>query len=257
MTPTPAEIERIVREVLAEISGSAPSCATSCSAEPSAAADSPAEATACSATNVPAAADEAPAQPVPGEVVVQARVVTLAELEGRLASARRLIVPAGAVVTPAVRDELLRRNIALGHAAANGQAAQGLRLVAYVVSRKYDPAPLGAILKKDGIGFEWHRSECLIASTEALAAEVNKPNTLGLILTRQTAAGLCLANRLDGLRAIFACSPDGVAAGAPAVGANILVANTASPLFELRRTVANFCRGGVKPCPEVFHKQLG
>jgi hypothetical protein len=245
MTPTPTEIERIVREVLAALGGGAPSCETT-------------DETSSQATTLLLAADGTSAKPAPGEVIVQARVVTLAELDGRLASARRLIVPAGAVVTPAVRDELLRRKIAISHAAAaNGQGPEALRLVAYVVARKYDPGPLGSALEKTGIGFEPHRSECLIASTDALAAEVKKHDTLGLLLTRHTAIGLCLANRHAGVRAIFGCSPSGVTAGAEAVGANVLVANTATPFFELRQIVGNFCRGGVKQCPEVFREQLG
>jgi len=250
MNVNPAEIECIVREVLAELIDGAPGNGRAMPGPP--------------AVEEPAAAEDvshqtdAPAPfPNPGEVVVAARVVTLAQLDGRLESARRLIVPAGAVVTPAVRDELIRRKIKLSYAAAaNGETSAPLRLVTYIVARGFDASQLGSALEKTSIGVEPHRSECLIASTEALAREVKKPNTLGLLLTRHTAAGLCLANRHAGVRALFGCSPGGVAAGAEAVGANVLVANAAAPSFELRQIVGSFCRGGVKPCPEVFQEQL-
>jgi hypothetical protein len=41
------------------------------------------------------------------------RLVTLATLDGRLSGVSRVIVPMRAVVTPAVRDELRRKNIRL------------------------------------------------------------------------------------------------------------------------------------------------
>jgi len=235
MTPNPAEIERIVREVLAVLDDVAPD-----------------------GTSIPRlAADGTSAPASSGDVILQARVITLSELDGRLATARRLVVPAGAVVTPAARDELQRRNVELDFAAApGGERSSTLRLVTYIVARRFEPAPLASALQKSGIVLTAQRSDCLIRSTGALAAAVKEPDTLGLLVTRHTAAGLCLANRHPGVRAIYACSPSGVAAGAEAVGANVLVANAATPFFELRQMVAAFCRGGVKPCPDVFREKL-
>ena len=59
------------------------------------------------------AADGQPDQSAGSELRLRDRVVTLAALRDRLASVRRLIVPAKAVVTPAVRDELKARQIEL------------------------------------------------------------------------------------------------------------------------------------------------
>ena len=47
------------------------------------------------------------------ELCLSERVVTLRTIEGRLASAKRLVVVPRAVVTPAVKDELKARNIEL------------------------------------------------------------------------------------------------------------------------------------------------
>jgi len=57
------------------------------------------------------AADSNP--PAAGELRLTDRVVTLAALKDRLASVRRVVVPAKTVVTPAVRDELKARQIEL------------------------------------------------------------------------------------------------------------------------------------------------
>jgi hypothetical protein len=59
------------------------------------------------------AADGHAAPPPAGELRLSDRVVTLAALQDRLASVRRVVVPARAVVTPAVRDELKQRQIEL------------------------------------------------------------------------------------------------------------------------------------------------
>jgi hypothetical protein len=57
----------------------------------------------------------APAAPGPvvHDLVVTDRVITLRTVEGRLKGVQRLLVPAKAVVTPAVKDELKQRKIEL------------------------------------------------------------------------------------------------------------------------------------------------
>jgi hypothetical protein len=78
------------------------------------------------------------------------------------------------------------------------------------------------------------------------------------VLTRHTAAALCLANRHPGVRAVRATDIPSTAATAAAVGANLLVANPAEcTFFQLKQMLSEFCRGGVRECPEVFKERLG
>jgi hypothetical protein len=191
------------------------------------------------------------------DLVVNSRVVTMMELSGRLAAARRVVVAREAVVTPAVRDELLRRGIALTHAnSANGHPAP-VRLVMIATGTDFDPAALVAGLVREGLKVESSALDCLIAATDQLAAEVAKPDTLGVLLTRHAAAGLCLANRLGGVRAITGTDAPAVATAAAAVGANWLVADPqAGTFFQLKQMVTEFGRGGVRPCPAVFRARL-
>jgi len=232
----PVEIERIVREVLAQM-GDSP-----------AAAQSP-----LAAAQEPAAAD--------GDVVVDCRLVTMAAVADRLASARRLVVPPGAVVTPAVRDELRRRSMALVQAQplAASQVATGLpRLVLVAAATRHDAAPLAEALGREGIEVCLFSADCLIAATDQLAGEVTRPGTLGLLWTPHTAAGLCLANRHPGVRAVLASDVPLAAAAVRAVAANVLVLDpSAATGFRQQRMVADFCRGGVRPCPEKFKNRLG
>lgn len=83
MTFTQADVERIVAEVIRRLRGMEPS---------------------------PAGA--APAS-VGHDLILTERVITLRTVEGRLGGVQRLLVPAKAVVTPAVRDELKKHKIEL------------------------------------------------------------------------------------------------------------------------------------------------
>jgi hypothetical protein len=53
------------------------------------------------------------AGPVVHDLVLTDRVITMQTIDGRLAGVQRLLVPANAVVTPAVKDELKQRKIEL------------------------------------------------------------------------------------------------------------------------------------------------
>jgi hypothetical protein len=193
-----------------------------------------------------------------GDLAIDSRVVTMAELTGRLVNVRRLVVSRKAIITPAVQDELLRKNIALAFSDAPASPpAAAPRLALITMGVDFDPTSLIAVLGREGVQTDAAALDCLIASTERLADELGKPNTLGLLLTRHTAAGLCLANRFRGVRAVTGGDVPSVATAAAAVGANLLVLNPkASGFFQLKQMVTEFCRGGVRPCPEVFRKQL-
>ncbi len=240
MTST-AEIERVVREVLAELTSAAVAApAPSKSPEP------------------PRAVAAAPAPRNPHELVIASRLVTMNEVAGRLAGVRRLVVRKGTVITPAVKEELSKRNIHVTFdAAAAGNPGGTMKLVIVAARTKIDPQPLAAALQSDGVEVELHSSKCVIEATDRLAGEVRKPGTLGLLLTPHEAESLCLANRLTGVRAIAGKDANQVAADAAAVGANVLVVNPKRiGAFAIRQMLGEFCRGGFRPCPDVLRQRL-
>lgn len=248
------DIERLVREVLAEmgLALAAPEAdAGERQESPSPVEKSPLPSSAAAATPDTDSQD-------PNELVIAARIVTMAELSGRLNAVRRVVVAREALVTPAVRDELLRRGIALEFAtAAEGRTAASRRLVLITTGSDFDPTALVAGLAREGLSVEHVPLSCLIAATDQLAAEAAKPDTLCVLLTRHTAAGLCLANRLRGVRAVTGVDAPAVAAASAAVGANMLVADPqAGTFFQLKQMVTEFCRCGVRACPEVFNARL-
>ena len=215
MTEPSIDIDRVVREVLAEL-------------------------------------DFAPPGDTGGELVVSARVVTLSQLEGRLENIRRLVVPPRAVITPAVRDELIRRKVTVAYAPPDATGAVvPIRAVLVVTGKRFDTTPLPGALNSEGIEVQEHRCDCLIAATDRLAGEITRPDTLGVLLTRHVAAGLCLANRLRGVRAVSGIDD------AASVGANLLVLDPAAvSMYQLRQIVSSFCRAGVRQCPDIFKERL-
>lgn len=228
-------IERVVREVLADLGhtvGAAP-------AQPSGPAPQNEEAN--------------------DSVVLNRRVVTLADLPERLAAARRVIVPVGTVVTPSVRDELRRRRIELVVGSTAPAAAEGTSsVILMVAATAYDPAPLAAALHREGMAVESRSSDCLIRATDELAAGSASGKTTSILLTAYPAPALCLANRHAGVRAVLGTRADTVARDAGSVGANLLVVDpTSLEFFAVKQIAGRFVQGGPRECPEVFRGRLG
>jgi hypothetical protein len=204
-----------------------------------------------------------PTAPIPvasGQLVMTGRVVTLSALDGRWAGIHQLLVPPGAVVTPAVRDELRRRNVALGFAAspASGTPTKSVLLTLVAHAGVGDPAELVAALAGASVVVRQENLDCLIASCERLAGLVAGGKGLGLLLTRHTPSAMCLANRHRGVRAVLATDVIPTATASKAIGANVLVADPATlGGGRLKRIVLDYCRAGVRPCPRVFEKELG
>jgi hypothetical protein len=190
-------------------------------------------------------------------LAINAPVVTLATLAGRLDGVRKVVVSRGAVVTPAVYDELYRRNVTLAFASAEAAPKTGgLRLLLVTAGKRFDPAQLVAALRAMSLDVESTSIDCLMAASDRLAAAVAAGNTLGVLITRHTAAALCIANRLAGVRAVAVGDAGKLIAAAESVGANVLVLDPQCGLFAMKRMVGDFCRDGVRECPEVFRKRL-
>ena len=238
------DVERLVRDVLAELGRAPASGAQSAHAASPHRQRSPAETT---------SAD------VGADLAVQSRVVTTAELEGRLAGIGRLVVPPQAVVTPSVRDELKRKNIALVYGRpAEASVGRAVRLVMLVLGSRFDPLLLTRALQNEGIEVHSHRTDCLVAATDQLAGELAKPGTLGLLVTPYPAVGICLANRHSGVRAVSGVDAGQVTADADSVGANLLVVNPeAAAFFQIKQMVSRFCGEGPRECPTALRERLG
>jgi hypothetical protein len=140
---------------------------------------------------------------------------------------------------------------------AKDASAGRLKLAIVAARTKFDPQPLSAALQSEHIEVDLYSSKCLLEATERIAGEVKKADRLGLILTPYEAETLCLANQLPGVRAVAGREPVQVAADVAAVGANVLVVNPKKTgPYAIRQILTEYCRGGVRACPEVFKGRL-
>ena len=189
------------------------------------------------------------------------RVVTLASLEGRTSAIRRVAVPRGAIVTPAVRDFLREKGLSLEFVAASQIVTGGpggVRMTLVAMGTPFDPTPLVAMLQSDGLAVNDSKSDCLIESVGELAESV-RSGALGLLLTKHVPAALCLANRREGVRAIAGGTAEETEKATRSVGANLLVVDPAKGgrpepdenarsgvLFRRRATVSGRLQIGVE-----------
>ncbi len=254
MSDLEAQIERIVRQVLAEMHP------VSSLAPPAGLRGGDGGHRAGARPQGPEASqqNQAPLPRETGDWVVDQRVVTLAQLPERWDGVRRVVVPVAAVVTPAVYDELRRRGVALDFRPQPSKRSLGRRVGLVTVSRSYDSGPLERAIAELGFDAQTQRRDCLIAATDGLARDLAAGLDAAILVSRHTAAALCLANRCPGVRAILAVAPGRVAGDADAVGANVLVLDPRqhSP-FATRHMLRLFLEGIPRACPDVFRTRLG
>ncbi len=194
------------------------------------------------------------------ELVLSARVVTLNDVDGRLNGVCRLTVPKRAVITPSVRDELRQRDILLTFLCASGEkpaGGSGVKLIVMAVGSSFDPGPLAGMLQGEAVDVTVREGNCLIRATDELGEQLAQPDMLGLLTTRHTAAGLCLANRRPGVRAVLGLDANTIATDVAEVGANLLVVDPGTTdSFQLKQMATQLCRSGPAECPQVFSDRL-
>jgi hypothetical protein len=208
--PRRRQIERIVRDVLAEMAGGRVR---------------------------PAAAHAG------GELALGGKVISLRDLEDRLDGIGRVVIGRGAVITPAARDVLRQRQIAIASAVASAQPASG-RLVIARAETNFETAGLMAALMRDGINVAQTRNMNLVEAVDELCRHVASRSAWGLLATSQTAAALCLANRQRAARAALATSVRAVADAVASVAPNLLVVDPAGKsMFEIGQLVRTWLGG--------------
>jgi hypothetical protein len=194
------------------------------------------------------------------QIVLLQRVVTLAELDGELTGASQVVVPRGAVVTPAVKDLLRQTGVALTFA-ANGtktDKSNKHRLTIAVVETSYEPAGLLRAIEGEFVSVQRLAKTGLDTVIDEIAAQVARGGDLGLLLTGRTAAANCLANRQRGVRAVVAEKVSDVARAISDVGANLLVIDPAMKgIFELKQMAKAFAAPGIRQCPADLRERLG
>jgi len=174
----------------------------------------------------PPATEAAGSDRPPGSTLrVTNRVVTLAQLEGRLAGVTQVLVLPKAVVTPAVLDELKQRGIRLTRCPKLAEAGRGAEWLVVAA----DPA---VARKLD----DERRGETVLARIVTAAdvqqavrrlAEHCRAGQRAVWVAREPFAAVAAAFGTKSLRAAYITAPNEVAAAVQQISANVLVFDAA------------------------------
>ena len=247
MTQIPLDIERVVREVLAELKRAA-GATTNLRSVPGLSG---------SAENTVATSQPWTSIVNNGELVLSTRLVTMEEIGDRLGGIRQVVVGPQAVVTPAVRDALRQRNIALCRALpANNSSAAPLRLLVVAARTKMDPKLLANTLRAKASTSNAIRPTA-IGCYRPIGGRIGQNQHPGIAATPHTAAAQCLANRLAGVRAMLGSNTKAWQADVSAVGANLLVIDPQSVgLYKLCQDGRRILPRRHPPLPGNFTKTI-
>ncbi len=192
----------------------------------------------------------------PAQLRLTTKVVSAAELDGRLAGVSQIVVPRGAVFTPAARDEIKKYKITISSAVETVATAAGVVLHVAAAATTYNAQAFWQALIADGIRVETTVTAELLAAIEVLASAADQGHA-ALLVTEQAATALCLANRKRNVRAALGNSRAAVDAAVAEIGANVLVLDPSGrSVFEMKQAVRHWLRHGQPVCPSALATQL-
>jgi hypothetical protein len=209
-------------------------------------------------TSAPLSAASTPVAPpkpadLPGTLRLGERLITLATLEGRLRGIRRVAVGRSAVVTPSVRDVLGRQDIALVR--EDLQCAGSATLLNCSV--RVTGTDFGAAALSSQLGLPVVSVDRVTEAVKQSVRDIRCEQKLAVVITRQTALALCLANRHRRVRAAIARCEETVRDAVGSIGANLLVIDPRRPKpEELPRLIRIFAEGGSRDCPHEYAQLL-
>ena len=208
--------------------------------------------------HAPAAPAIPPRASEPGQLQLRERTITLGLVAGRLHGVKEVLVSAGAVVTPSVRDELRKRQIALRfNAETDADLPVAADLVLGVAGGAQATGSALAAVQAEAGSAERIERDCVLEVVRQVSQAVAGQRRIGLVLTDRPAVALCLANRQASIRAAWGMNVDSVREAAKLIGANLLVVNPARHgVYELRGMIREFV-GGRHECPKVYRRALG
>ena len=106
------------------------------------------------------------------ELRLTKKVVSLADVEGRLHDVTQVVVAGGAVLTPAARDELKKYAVTIASAVPVVASDSSAPLCACVVETTCDARPLEAVVSSEMKDGHWVRDSSLPGALEAMCSRV-------------------------------------------------------------------------------------
>jgi hypothetical protein len=190
------------------------------------------------------------------ELILHERVISAALLGERLNGARRVAIAPGAVITPAARDVLRQHEVDV-RTSEGQQAVSATPVAVGIVAAGVSPDVLRELLDRAAIASNFVEASTLSEMINKLGDYLVKQQSLGVLLTEQPAAALCMANRRAGIRAVQAEDVPSMRCAVAAVGANLLAVNPRGlSSASLLRVMQEFVAGGPYACPESLRSVL-
>jgi hypothetical protein len=190
------------------------------------------------------------------QLTLSSKVVSVAELEGRLAGVTQLVVPRGAVFTPAARDEIKKHKLTVASVVESAKATAAAPLQVAAAGTSYNATPLWQSLASAGTQVETTVAAALSGAIEVLVSAAASGRA-AILVTDQPATALCLANRNRGVRAALGSNKQSVDAAVAEIGVNLLVVDpTGRSVFEMQQTIRHWLRHGQPKCPAALATQL-
>ncbi|HEY2881374.1 MAG TPA: hypothetical protein VGJ15_03050 [Pirellulales bacterium] len=185
-----------------------------------------------------------------GELQLTEQVVSAAALSGRLNGVQRLVVSARAVVTPSARDLFREKNITLVRALKTATSVAATPIVLASVGLKIEADGLVKALAQQGLAVRHLAANELGPAVIEMAGAASRGSTVGVLLTDNAAAAVCVANRQRGVRAVSAGNRGEVNDAIRSIGANLLVIDPRRRgQLELQRMIETFAATPVRQCP--------
>ena len=135
----------------------------------------------------------------PGEWQLNERVISLEAITGKLDRINVLRLPAKAVVTPAAKDELRSRNVAIRFDLEKQNCVTGKQLLIGVTCGAVGK-DVANQLETTGIQAEWYQDERVSRLVTKLAGRVSALRR-SLVITSEPYTAVCVANRNANVRA--------------------------------------------------------
>jgi hypothetical protein len=190
------------------------------------------------------------------QLEITEQLVTLATLEHRLTGIRHVVLARGAVVTPSVRDVFRERKITVSYssgikATTNVAIVLGAAELGDSESTKA-AATFIESLSRDGVAIERIATTGLASVVRELGDHAARGGRPTVLLTSRPSAAACLANRVEGVRAVGGRDVSAVRLAMAEVAANFLAFDPAVAPAAFRRLVAEFRRDWPRRVPELL-----
>lgn len=135
------------------------------------------------------------------DLVLDARLVSLAVLAGRLAGVRRVLVPAGAVVTPSAKDLLRKERVQLEALPPRDASSAAENPIVIARWTRTAGAAQAAAALVEAAGTPAWAFETLEAAAQVILPALAEPQRRAVLLTDEPLLAVCRLNRAPVARA--------------------------------------------------------